>query len=136
MCMCVCVCVWGGGGYKLGLLRGYNQVFFSFFSPELGCFECSLRCFLLLYVHISLFFCFVFPFNRHFFKFIFWWGGGGGGGGGGSELFRPKYENKGEITQSRVYNFFIETCSRNMFTSLMDVNLSPTKLARYTKIFF
>ena len=35
------------------------------------------------------------------------------------------------MTQSRVLQIFIETCSRNMFTSLVDVNLLPTELAGY-----
>ena len=106
----------GGGGYKLGLLRGYNQFLFCFcFSPELGCFECSLRCFLLLYVHIFM---------------LFFLGGGGGGD--------QNIKIKGKSPSQEFYIFlYIETCSRNMFTSFVDINLSPAKLARYTnKIFF
>ena len=61
---------------------------------------------------------------------------------GGSELFRqpwlnsPRWQEKGKsprhTTQSRVLQIFIETCSSNMFTSLVDVNLLITKLAGYT----
>ena len=59
-----------------------------------------------LCAHLSV--CFLlllclFVFVLLFFLLFFF----GGGGGEGSELFRPKYENKREITQSRVLHFFI-----------------------------
>ena len=98
--MCVCVC--GGGGVsELGLLREYNQVFFSFFLSRAGVFRMLTKVlFTALCAHLSVFFVLFFHSTGIFLNLFFW------GGGGGSELFRPKYENKGEITQSRVYNFF------------------------------
>ena len=86
-----------------------------------------------LCAHLSVFFVLFFHSTGIFFNLFF----GGGGGGGDLNCSDQNMKIKGKSPSQEFTIFFIETCSRNMFTSLMVVNLSPTKLARYTnKIFF
>ena len=101
-----------------------NQRLITFvFFPKLRCFVCPLRSVLLLYVY-SLFFHSITGYLE------------------GSELIgqcwlktytvQDNRKIKGKSlrhTQSWVLQLFIETYSRNMFTSLVDVNILPPKLA-------